>query len=241
MTTVEHTGAAGGAPAKLHTLIYLSDTHGDATGHISPVNEQLTSDAFAKVPFDSIHPVRAYLAAYDGRLVLLARVDFEYADPWHLHDAYEYPCREAVSAYLDAATAEMRERAQTLGLDAPCAVLPPCPDTDPGTFVVYAAFDLTAVRDGRHAASLITQVFADIPTRRNYPTPETDADALAQAYGGRWGAHPRHPVNDWIYQVANGDTRQGYWDWVASEARRAVEDAVAADVASIRPTPSPSL
>jgi hypothetical protein len=32
--------------------------------------------------------------------------------------------------------------------------------------------------------------------------------------GGHWGKHPRWPVEDWQYEVANGDTRLGYWDWV---------------------------
>ena len=32
---------------------------------------------------------------------------------------------------------------------------------------------------------------------------------------GVWGEHPHHPVEDWQYEVANNDTRLGYWDWVA--------------------------
>ena len=37
---------------------------------------------------------------------------------------------------------------------------------------------------------------------------------LMELHGGSWGEHPDHPVTDWQYEVANGDTRQGYWDWV---------------------------
>lgn len=31
---------------------------------------------------------------------------------------------------------------------------------------------------------------------------------------GVWGEHPDWPVEDWQYEVANGDTRSGYWVWV---------------------------
>lgn len=42
-------------------------------------------------------------------------------------------------------------------------------------------------------------------------------NALCDQFGGVWGAHPDHPVEDWQYEVANGDTRLGYWDWVAAQ------------------------
>ena len=32
---------------------------------------------------------------------------------------------------------------------------------------------------------------------------------------GHWGFDPAHPFEDWQGEVANGDTRLGYWDWVA--------------------------
>lgn len=31
-----------------------------------------------------------------------------------------------------------------------------------------------------------------------------------------WAEHPDHPVADWQAEVANDDTRLGYWDWVAA-------------------------
>ena len=31
-----------------------------------------------------------------------------------------------------------------------------------------------------------------------------------------WGEWKPLPVSDWKYEVANNDTRQGYWDWVQS-------------------------
>ncbi|MFX9054117.1 hypothetical protein ABTN50_19390, partial [Acinetobacter baumannii] len=36
---------------------------------------------------------------------------------------------------------------------------------------------------------------------------------------GGWSEHPDHPLTDWRTEVANDDTRLGYWPWVA--ARRA--------------------
>lgn len=29
-----------------------------------------------------------------------------------------------------------------------------------------------------------------------------------------WAEHDRYPVADWQYEVANGDTRQGYREWL---------------------------
>lgn len=38
--------------------------------------------------------------------------------------------------------------------------------------------------------------------------------ALMDEFGGAWGRHPEYSVDDWQYEVANGDTRLGYWTWV---------------------------
>jgi len=32
-----------------------------------------------------------------------------------------------------------------------------------------------------------------------------------------WGEDPDYPLEDWRYEVANNDTRLGYWEWVAAE------------------------
>lgn len=37
------------------------------------------------------------------------------------------------------------------------------------------------------------------------------------SFGGWWGEHPGFPVSDWLYEVANGDTRLGYWEWVKAQ------------------------
>ena len=42
------------------------------------------------------------------------------------------------------------------------------------------------------------------------------ASALRHEHGGNWGEHPSHPVTDWQYEAANGDTRLGYWEWAAA-------------------------
>lgn len=34
---------------------------------------------------------------------------------------------------------------------------------------------------------------------------------------GIWGDHPQVPRSDWQYEVANGDTQRGYWDFVAAK------------------------
>lgn len=32
-----------------------------------------------------------------------------------------------------------------------------------------------------------------------------------------WSEDPEHPVADWKYEVANDDTRLGYWEWVGHQ------------------------
>lgn len=34
---------------------------------------------------------------------------------------------------------------------------------------------------------------------------------------GVWDNDPDYPPEDWRYEVANGDTRLGYWDWVVNQ------------------------
>lgn len=46
---------------------------------------------------------------------------------------------------------------------------------------------------------------------------EAEGAALEREHGGHWGAHPEHPVEDWRFEVANDDTRLGYWPWVAQK------------------------
>ncbi len=32
-----------------------------------------------------------------------------------------------------------------------------------------------------------------------------------------WDNHPEYPVEDWMYEVNNEDTRSSYWEWVVSQ------------------------
>lgn len=42
------------------------------------------------------------------------------------------------------------------------------------------------------------------------------AEVLREAHGGHWQDHPDYAFSDWQYEVANNDTRLGYWEWVAA-------------------------
>lgn len=40
-----------------------------------------------------------------------------------------------------------------------------------------------------------------------------------EKHGGLWdGQHPDYPVEDWKYEVANDDTRSGYWEWAYNKS-----------------------
>lgn len=54
---------------------------------------------------------------------------------------------------------------------------------------------------------------------------------------GVTGEHPDFPVVDWIAAVSQYDTRQGYWDWVATELKNADHDLIHADVHLVRSRP----
>ncbi len=47
-------------------------------------------------------------------------------------------------------------------------------------------------------------------------TTDVTLDELIRTYG-YWGAHPDFPVRQWQWEVDNGDTRQGYWEWVFAQ------------------------
>ncbi len=39
-----------------------------------------------------------------------------------------------------------------------------------------------------------------------------------------WGESEKYPRADWKYEVANGDTNQGYWDWVRNKKMLAADE-----------------
>ena len=47
---------------------------------------------------------------------------------------------------------------------------------------------------------------------------------LQEEFGGVWGEHPDYPVDEWQLEVANDDTRKGYWEWVKAKIEEADED-----------------
>ncbi len=49
-------------------------------------------------------------------------------------------------------------------------------------------------------------------------------DALRRKYGGTWGQHPDFPLEDWQHQVANNETRQGYWSFVEAAVDENVDE-----------------
>jgi hypothetical protein len=64
------------------------------------------------------------------------------------------------------------------------------------------------------------------PTANAAPKPQPDivhpgaAELIAQI-GSVWDDHPDYPSKDWQHEVENGDTRRGYWDWVAAKLEEA--------------------
>lgn len=49
------------------------------------------------------------------------------------------------------------------------------------------------------------------------------AEQLRVKYG-YWGKHPEYPLSDWRSEVANNETREGYWDWVEHEFECATDE-----------------
>jgi hypothetical protein len=56
------------------------------------------------------------------------------------------------------------------------------------------------------------------------PLPDTthpDASQVIAGIDSVWDDHPDFPSEDWQHEVENGDTRRGYWDWVAAKLEEA--------------------
>ncbi len=49
-------------------------------------------------------------------------------------------------------------------------------------------------------------------------------EALREKYGGTWSEHPFFPLVDWQAEVANNETRQGYWSFVESAVWNQIDD-----------------
>lgn len=46
----------------------------------------------------------------------------------------------------------------------------------------------------------------------------------AETYLSLWAEDPEYPFEEWQCEVARGDTRRGYEDWVAARREEAVDD-----------------
>ncbi|MFB9062232.1 MULTISPECIES: hypothetical protein [Sphingobium] len=69
-----------------------------------------------------------------------------------------------------------------------------------------------------HFARAISNNLSSVAKRRRSEVMEN-----AVSICGPWGEHPDYPVDDWKYEVVNGETRLGYWSWVASHDAQADE------------------
>ena len=59
------------------------------------------------------------------------------------------------------------------------------------------------------------------PVTETYPEQEMTAGQLRAKYDSladdsRWGEHHQLKMEDWRYEIQEGNTRVGYWDWVAT-------------------------
>ncbi|MGX1201105.1 hypothetical protein [Marinobacter sp. MBR-105] len=52
----------------------------------------------------------------------------------------------------------------------------------------------------------------------------TDFDQHPELGDNFWGSDPQFPVADWQQEVANDDTRLGYWDWVQVQREQADDE-----------------
>ena len=55
------------------------------------------------------------------------------------------------------------------------------------------------------------------------PTPLDYMHAYKDKFGF-WEPYPGHPVEDWRFEVANDDTRIGYWEWVEGRLEQEMHD-----------------
>lgn len=210
-------------------VIYLSNALGEPTNNKVPADLRVSDTDWQKVPFEEgPGSVLPYLGVVDGHPALIAHLECPYADPWWLDEANLYPLREAANSYLAAAVLELQSRVDAT---IPMHILP-VGDDIPGRLELRVALDLASLRDRDHALASLRSVFGDVADMKGYPSFAQDAEALADSCGGFWSTHPDHPIEDWQHEVAEGDTRLGYWDWAVAAVRRAIDDAVSQDLSS---------
>lgn len=72
--------------------------------------------------------------------------------------------------------------------------------------------DMRCIAGARHrlfAGGALKRLIAELkPAEEEAPVVASDDER------DPWGSDARYPVSDWQFEVANGETRRGYWDWV---------------------------
>lgn len=74
--------------------------------------------------------------------------------------------------------------------------------------------------ESQFLARIITELHAKaVAASQQDESDESDADMVMKQCGDdRWGECDQYPRSNWEYEVDNGDTVAGYWDWVVSQA-----------------------
>lgn len=69
-------------------------------------------------------------------------------------------------------------------------------------------------------AEAVRRLSAAVNAAEEHDANTDERSSSADQSGARpvdyWGEDPSYPVEDWQHEVANGNTRRGYWEWVAS-------------------------
>lgn len=66
--------------------------------------------------------------------------------------------------------------------------------------------------------------------RQSHFDAEERVEELKAYFGGMWANCPKYPVANWQHEVANDDTRLGYWEWVYHQIDCALDRAIDGDL-----------
>jgi hypothetical protein len=124
--------------------------------------------------------------------------------------------REIISRYFDAPHEEyLHTSTDTLRVPLPLLreIL--------GTMPSAASQQMKPRRETRPSAKTAPKPLPDT----NHP----NAPQLIAGIDSVWDDHPDYPSTDWQYEVENGDTRRGYWDWVAAKLEEAEDQSANPD------------
>lgn len=204
-------------------VIYLSNACGEPT--MAHSRTPVANRHWNKVPFESgPGHLLPYLAEVNGRVSLLANLEVPYANEWWGEDASTMPDEATLLPYMSKI--ERRLTTAVKALKPIRSTLVSRHDDMPARYVIGLAIDLEDIKDRDHALQLLTDASGQHAALSAYPGPHRTDTAVASNYG-HWDEHPAHPVADWKHEVAEGDTRLGYWDWVKAAKEHNAETASA--------------